>query len=607
MATLVSRINDLAVAIREKFNALSAGKADVVHDHAISDVTGLQTALDGAGSLSVSQYWGPDDDISSEHEQHTGIKKLMFLSPSENVNTAIHPTDPEALLVKIGTAVGYGGSPAVQAHELRLDQGFNVSFNQFEEDGTDTSAVVSVDAAFVGELAVNGFTKAFRTEWPATTEFYVGFGGADTLELAEIEFRALAGDANSALTVDEMDDGDGDAQAGYGPERLIDGSMSTGWKSNKNFSGFYVHFSEAVVFQEVVLKYNSANSPNYETAPAFLYIETWSDEDDGAITIYDDEIDWQADTVAITIPAPIPADFGLVRSIETPVTGTTPLVPDETGKLVLTPANLGLGNVDNTSDLNKPVSTATEALVNDAFGGAMASINGQITNVNNRTDGLIAGVNANIDALGQNIDGQKGAANGIATLDANGQVPASQMPALSAANLGLGNVDNTSDLDKPVSTATAAAITSARDDASAGLSGAMSSIYAQKGAVGGFATIGANGKVPVAQLDIGCGVSVQGTTRPDDNTNPIPFTSGATFTATASSSMAKAAVAATSTTVFTIMNGEATLGTVTFAASATVGSISITNGWIIAGDLLTLVCPATPDATLSGIVVVLRP
>lgn len=70
---------------------------------------------------------------------------------------------------------------------------------------------------------------------------------------------------------------------------------------------------------------------------------------------------------------------------------------------------------------------------------------------------------------------QKGAANGVASLDATGKVPSSQLPAaqaggvssvagktgdvtLAKADVGLANVDNTSDASKPVSTATQTAL-----------------------------------------------------------------------------------------------------------------------------------------------------
>lgn len=113
--------------------------------------------------------------------------------------------------------------------------------------------------------------------------------------------------------------------------------------------------------------------------------------------------------------------------------------------------DVGLANVDNTADLDKPVSTATQT-----------ALNGKINST------------------------EKGAANGVATLDSNGKVPTSQLPSSSAgvtsfngrtgavtpqngdytkSNVGLGNVDNTADLDKPISTATQTALNAKADNA----------------------------------------------------------------------------------------------------------------------------------------------
>ena len=72
-----------------------------------------------------------------------------------------------------------------------------------------------------------------------------------------------------------------------------------------------------------------------------------------------------------------------------------------TGKVNITRANIGLGNVDNTSDMDKPVSTAQQAAIEDAIDGLSSTY---------------------IPAS------QKGTPNGVASLDSTGKVPAAQLP-----------------------------------------------------------------------------------------------------------------------------------------------------------------------------------
>ena len=80
--------------------------------------------------------------------------------------------------------------------------------------------------------------------------------------------------------------------------------------------------------------------------------------------------------------------------------------------VTLTKTDLGLNNVDNTSDLNKPVSTATQTAL-DGKVPTSRTVNGH--------------------ALSSDVTVTK-------------------------SDIGLGNADNTSDLDKPISTATQAAL-----------------------------------------------------------------------------------------------------------------------------------------------------
>lgn len=78
------------------------------------------------------------------------------------------------------------------------------------------------------------------------------------------------------------------------------------------------------------------------------------------------------------------------------------------------------------------------------------------------------------------------------------------------------------------------------------------------------------------------------------------------FTATAARCSAEASIAATASTVYTLKKRTGgttvtTVGTFTFAASATTATVSITAGSISAGDFVFIDGPATADATLQDI------
>lgn len=129
-------------------------------------------------------------------------------------------------------------------------------------------------------------------------------------------------------------------------------------------------------------------------------------------------------------------------------------VAGRSGTVVLTSADVGLANVDNTSDVNKPVSTATTTQLNlkapiasptftGTVGGVTAAMVG-LANVNNTSDANkpVSTAQAAADALKANL----------ASPTFTGTVAG-----ITSAMVGLGNVDNTSDVSKPVSTAQAAA------------------------------------------------------------------------------------------------------------------------------------------------------
>lgn len=178
-------------------------------------------------------------------------------------------------------------------------------------------------------------------------------------------------------------------------------------------------------------------------------------------------------------------------------------VNSKIGEVIVTKSDVGLGNVNNTSDANKPVSLAVAS------------------------------------ALSTKVDiSSVGVANGIASLDLNGKVPASQLPSyvddiievanlvslpatgetgkiyitldtnrsyrwtgsgynqivsgevdsvngktgvvtLTQVDVGLGNVDNTSDANKPISIATQSALDSKLDITHGGSGGSSHALATQ--------------------------------------------------------------------------------------------------------------------------------
>ena len=94
-----------------------------------------------------------------------------------------------------------------------------------------------------------------------------------------------------------------------------------------------------------------------------------------------------------------------------------------TGEINISPANIGLGNVDNTSDANKPISTATQTAL-DGKQNVLTFDNSPTENSDNpvKSGGVYSALAGKISTSA------KGANGGVAELDANGKVPSSQLP-----------------------------------------------------------------------------------------------------------------------------------------------------------------------------------
>ena len=123
-------------------------------------------------------------------------------------------------------------------------------------------------------------------------------------------------------------------------------------------------------------------------------------------------------------------------------------------------SQVGLGNVDNTSDANKPVSTAQQTAID-------AKVSDTAYNASSWDDVTTIAPSKNairdkIESLASSIVTDHTALSNIGTnthvqIDTH-IVNTSNPHSVTATQVGLGNVDNTSDLNKPVSTATQIAL-----------------------------------------------------------------------------------------------------------------------------------------------------
>lgn len=88
----------------------------------------------------------------------------------------------------------------------------------------------------------------------------------------------------------------------------------------------------------------------------------------------------------------------------------------------------------------------------------------------------------------------------------------------------------------------------------------------------------------------------------------IPVARTVSFSANFSGSYAKASANATGSTAFDVQKNGSSIGTITFAAGASTATFASAGGAaqsLAAGDVLSIVAPATPDATLADIGIVL--
>lgn len=140
-----------------------------------------------------------------------------------------------------------------------------------------------------------------------------------------------------------------------------------------------------------------------------------------------------------------------------------------TGNVNITATNIGLGNVNNTSDAEKPISTATKT----ALDGKQEKVTGAattITDSNLTADRALISNSSGKVAVSSVTSTELGYLDGVTSniqTQLNNKLSSAPVTSvnnktgavtLAKGDVGLGNVDNTSDANKPISNATQAAL-----------------------------------------------------------------------------------------------------------------------------------------------------
>lgn len=150
-----------------------------------------------------------------------------------------------------------------------------------------------------------------------------------------------------------------------------------------------------------------------------------------------DGVQWSAMGSAYTLPAAtaqvlggIKIGSGLTAQADGTTSANVTSVAGKSGAVTLDKDDVGLGNVDNTADADKPISTATQAALDEKLDLDGGTMSGAINMGSNAITGLATPTNASDAATKDYVD-----AVATGALTPKGSVAFANLPALTAANV----------------------------------------------------------------------------------------------------------------------------------------------------------------------------
>ena len=445
-----------------------AGPAGPPGEYTIADLTEAQEGLSNTVIMSpvrVTQWFNAKRPDQAEAEAGTAQDKAMTplataqyidgrladQSQAQNGVNAVRLMTPERTKDHVDNRIANqaqaeaGTSSTVLMSPLGSTQHFANRRASVAEAvaGSDNSKFVTA----LGVATIVGAEASARAAAIAAVELDVASlqaDKADAVDLADVATSGSAGDLTEATDANLMTDAERTKLAGVtaGAEPNVVDSVAgkTG----------------AVTLVKADVGLGSVDNTSDAAKPVSTATQTALDLKADAADLAEVAMSGSAGDLTEATDANLMTDAERTK-LAGVTAGAEPNVVDsvagKTGAVSLVKGDVGLGNVDNTSDAAKPVSTATQAALDfkaDAADLADVAMSGsagdltEATDANLMTDaertklaGITAGAEPNV------VDSVAGK-TGVVTLV--------------KADVGLGNVDNTSDAAKPVSTATQTAL-----------------------------------------------------------------------------------------------------------------------------------------------------
>lgn len=464
-------LQDLIVAsdtiISENYDEAAYLQILLAKAEAISAKNAAQASAVAAAASAVLANQSISDITDARDDAVTAAAAALVSQGASATSASNAYIDAQLANDRAGAAL-LAKNDAVTAAGTATTKAGEASTSATNASGSATAANQSkIDAAASSGTATGAATTAITQAGIATTKAGEASGSATTATTQAGIATTKAGEASGSATTATTQAGISTTKAGEantsatnaaGSATAANNSKIAAGTSETNASGFATTASGAATTAttQAGIATTKAGEASGSATTAGTAATTATTQA-GIATTKAEEADASADAAAISAAEAAQsaqeASAGQINSDWNAVSGVAqilnkPVIPS-------TKADLGLGNVDNTSDANKPVSTAQAAI--NALKAPLASP---------AFTGTPTGITKTHVGLG-NVDNTSDVSKPVSTaqqaaLDAKAPLTSPAFTGtptgITKAHVGLGNVDNTADTAKPVSTAQQAAL-----------------------------------------------------------------------------------------------------------------------------------------------------